>query len=431
MSHSARARRTCRRSGSAPGGHACFDGARGAAPFVEEALRWLPDGRAALGRDAGRSDDARCRRRHAVRSARVLARRRQRRHARLRPAAARARTGEVEPVADGEAALAAIQTRAARSRARRRDDAAARRLRPAARRMRSDPAHRGPCRSSCCRRAPARKPRIEGLEAGADDYLVKPFGARELVARVNVHLELARVRRDATRRYATAPRSSRRLLNAAPIGVYPRRCGTSAFARSIRRSPCRPSAIFPDLIGRDLDEVVHILWSDEYADEIVRHLPAHARDRRALRHARAGRAGGRDRGAIEYYEWQHQRITACRTARLRSRVLLPRHLRPGVRPAGHCQVRDAASAHRRQRQRVRHHHPRCERRGHELEHWRRTPARLRRIRILGQPGAIFFSPEDRAAGVPEREMRAARDEGRAANERWHIRKDARVSGARA
>ncbi len=36
---------------------------------------------------------------------------------------------------------------------------------------------------------------VEGLEAGADDYLVKPFSARELLARVRANLELDRVRR--------------------------------------------------------------------------------------------------------------------------------------------------------------------------------------------------------------------------------------------
>lgn len=39
--------------------------------------------------------------------------------------------------------------------------------------------------------------RVEGLEAGADDYLVKPFSARELLARVTTHLELARAREEA------------------------------------------------------------------------------------------------------------------------------------------------------------------------------------------------------------------------------------------
>jgi PAS domain S-box-containing protein len=42
--------------------------------------------------------------------------------------------------------------------------------------------------------------RVRGLAAGADDYLVKPFSARELLARVDAHLRMARVRRAATRR---------------------------------------------------------------------------------------------------------------------------------------------------------------------------------------------------------------------------------------
>jgi len=36
--------------------------------------------------------------------------------------------------------------------------------------------------------------RVEGLEAGADDYLIKPFSPRELLARVRAVLELARMR---------------------------------------------------------------------------------------------------------------------------------------------------------------------------------------------------------------------------------------------
>jgi len=36
---------------------------------------------------------------------------------------------------------------------------------------------------------------LQGLASGADDYLVKPFSARELIARVATHLEMARLRR--------------------------------------------------------------------------------------------------------------------------------------------------------------------------------------------------------------------------------------------
>ena len=37
---------------------------------------------------------------------------------------------------------------------------------------------------------------LEGLDAGADDYLAKPFSAPELLARVRTHLELSRARRE-------------------------------------------------------------------------------------------------------------------------------------------------------------------------------------------------------------------------------------------
>ena len=38
--------------------------------------------------------------------------------------------------------------------------------------------------------------KVEGLAAGANDYLVKPFSARELVARIRANLDLAALRRE-------------------------------------------------------------------------------------------------------------------------------------------------------------------------------------------------------------------------------------------
>jgi PAS domain S-box-containing protein len=43
--------------------------------------------------------------------------------------------------------------------------------------------------------------------------------------------------------------------------------------------------------------------------------------------------------------------------------------------------------------------------------------------ILGQSSELIFTPEDRAQGVPAREMKIARERGVASDKRWHIRKD--------
>ncbi|WP_041376622.1 chemotaxis protein CheB [Polaromonas naphthalenivorans] len=42
---------------------------------------------------------------------------------------------------------------------------------------------------------------------------------------------------------------------------------------------------------------------------------------------------------------------------------------------------------------------------------------------VGQLFAIIFTPEDRAAGAADEELRLAREEGRSTDERWHLRKD--------
>jgi PAS domain S-box-containing protein len=62
--------------------------------------------------------------------------------------------------------------------------------------------------------------RVEGLESGADDYLIKPFSARELMARVNANLEMARLRRDATSELLESEARFRNMANHAPVMMW-------------------------------------------------------------------------------------------------------------------------------------------------------------------------------------------------------------------
>jgi len=61
--------------------------------------------------------------------------------------------------------------------------------------------------------------RVEGLDAGADDYLTKPFSARELMARVSGTLALARARRDALRREEELRAETANVLESITEGV--------------------------------------------------------------------------------------------------------------------------------------------------------------------------------------------------------------------
>ncbi len=62
--------------------------------------------------------------------------------------------------------------------------------------------------------------RLEGLQKGADDYLIKPFNARELLARVAVHLDMVRLRHEAAEVIHRSEERFRALVEASSDFVY-------------------------------------------------------------------------------------------------------------------------------------------------------------------------------------------------------------------
>jgi PAS domain S-box-containing protein len=147
--------------------------------------------------------------------------------------------------------------------------------------------------------------RIEGLDAGADDYLIKPFSARELLARVGALLELRQMRLATDDAFRIRTAQFETLLNAAPLGVY--LVDADLRIRAVNPTASRVFGDIPDLIGRDFDEVIHRLWPKRYGDELMETF------RHTLETGEpcvvAERVEERlDLGVTEYYEWQINRI---------------------------------------------------------------------------------------------------------------------------
>jgi signal transduction histidine kinase/DNA-binding response OmpR family regulator len=176
---------------------------------------------------------------------------------------------EVESVADGEAALTAL-------RSRRPDILLTDVMMPRLdgfgllRAVRADVALRDlPVIMLSARAGDDAK--VEGLEAGADDYLTKPFSARELLARVAANIAMARLRRDAAEAVRGAEAKAREqaervqlaLDSGAIVGTWvwdvvsDNVTGDELFARSFGLDPARCTA------GLPLEEVVISIHADD------------------------------------------------------------------------------------------------------------------------------------------------------------------------
>jgi PAS domain S-box-containing protein len=179
-------------SGNAAGGDAAGGAGNGAQRYVDEALGWLPDDAQPAAREHAGQPPIR-------RGRVVLADDNADMRAYIRRVLEEG-GHEVVAVANGRQALDAV--RAAASAGALPDLVLSDVMMPeldgfallAA--LRADPATSGVLMLLLSARA-GEEARLEGLNAGADDYLVKPFGARELRARVDGAVSLARQRRAA------------------------------------------------------------------------------------------------------------------------------------------------------------------------------------------------------------------------------------------
>jgi PAS domain S-box-containing protein len=62
--------------------------------------------------------------------------------------------------------------------------------------------------------------RIEGIDVGADDYLVKPFSARELITRIDTHIRLSHLRRAAGEHIKISEERLRIAIDEAGMGTW-------------------------------------------------------------------------------------------------------------------------------------------------------------------------------------------------------------------
>jgi PAS domain S-box-containing protein len=211
---------------------------------------------------------------------------------------------------------------------------------------------------------------VEGLDAGADDYLVKPFSARELVARVSANLEMARTRR----RAADQIRASEARLQVE----------REFLASVLAKAPVGISLVDGD--GQ-------VLMLNERAIELLGH-----------RHEATGRADFRDYGAIHpdgrpYEPDEYPSLRAARGERVdnermiyrrggaggRERIVLEVDavpIRDGEgRPAGAVTVFDDAGARERTEEALR---ARVERAVVEREAAREELHQLQKLETIGQ-----------------------------------------------
>ncbi|NMG11101.1 histidine kinase [Brasilonema sp. UFV-L1] len=88
---------------------------------------------------------------------------------------------------------------------------------------------------------------IEGLQALADDYLIKPFSATELVTRVLAHLQMAQLRGEALRQERTTSRRKDEMLSTVSHELNTPLVAILGWTRLLRTSPLNQSMLWKSL----------------------------------------------------------------------------------------------------------------------------------------------------------------------------------------
>jgi PAS domain S-box-containing protein len=104
--------------------------------------------------------------------------------------------------------------------------------------------------------------KVEGLETGADDYLIKPFSARELLARVESNLKMTRLRQEAKREAETLAAQLARKRDRLQTEISERQQAEEALRRSEEhlRLVLQNMPVMMDAFDDDLNIVV---WNRE------------------------------------------------------------------------------------------------------------------------------------------------------------------------
>ncbi|MDZ8183382.1 MAG: PAS domain S-box protein [Nostoc sp. ChiSLP02] len=209
------------------------------------------------------------------------------------------------------------------------------------------------------------------------------------------------------------------LFNAAPLGVY-------SIDGDFRIRQVNPTALpafadIPGLIGRDFAEVIHILWPQEYADEVVQRF-RHTLETGEPYFVPEQIKQRRDRNAIEYYEWQINRIplpegrygVVCYFRDISAQVL------------ARIAIAESESRFRLMVESAKDYAIFTLDLNGTIASWNFGAQKLlgyTETEALGRNVRIIFTPEDNEQGRAEWEMQTALTQERADNERWHVRQD--------